>query len=442
MASAPTSHFSHLPVVPLDSIYAIKQAYAADKHNRKVILGSGVYRDDHGDPWVLPVVREAERMLEATNDASRYEYLPITGSAPFHDAARDLVFGSLGSDVERVVSIHTIAGTGANSLGARFLKDTLNPNSVWLPDPTWVNHHNIWSSAGVQVRYYPYWDVSSKSLTFGDMKRMLETHARPKDVVVLHACAHNPTGVDPTRGQWKAIADVCERKGLFHSSTVPSKCVPPLGWEAISRLGTNESDSLGFATGDLDADAWSIRHFQSRGTLELAVAQSFSKNMGLYGERVGALHLWMASKDAADKARGHLTRLQRGVVSTPPKRGARIATLIMLTPTLLEKWKIDLQVMSSRIKMMRQALHDELVLRAAPGDWKHIISQTGMFSYTGLTPEQVEKMQAESHVYMHESGRMSVAGLTTANVQYVAAAVHAAIAVDAPTGGNKSPSAK
>ena len=154
-------------------------------------------------------------MFEATHDPDRYEYLPITRHAPFHDAARDLVFGPLGKEVERVVSVHTIAGTGANDLGARFLKKALNPGSVWLPDPTWVNHDNIWSSAGVKTKHYPYWDGSSKSLAFEDMKRSLETDAKPNDVVVLHACAHNPTGVDPKRAQWKEIADVCERRGLF-----------------------------------------------------------------------------------------------------------------------------------------------------------------------------------------------------------------------------------
>ena len=153
--------------------------------------------------------------MTKTQDSGRYEYLPIPGYAPFYTAARDLLFGDLGDKVNQIVSVHTISGTGANSLGARFLNETTHPSAVWLPDPTWVNHHNIWTLAGVQVRTYPYWNASRRALDFDKMLRVLEDEASKGDVIVLHACAHNPTGVDPTKEQWMLIAAMCEKKGLF-----------------------------------------------------------------------------------------------------------------------------------------------------------------------------------------------------------------------------------
>ncbi|KAL1853785.1 hypothetical protein Plec18170_005177 [Paecilomyces lecythidis] len=216
MSSIPThSSFSALNAIPLDSIYNLKELFAADKHEEKVILGSGVYRDDNSRPWVLPTVEKAEEAVNKAQDSGRYEYLPITGYAPFHTAARDLLFGPLGEKVTRVVSVHTLAGTGANSLGARFLKEALKPSAVWLSDPTWVNHYNIWELVGVEIKKYPYWNASKRGLDFEKMIDQLETEAVPGDVIVLHACAHNPTGVDPTKEQWKIIADLCEKKGLF-----------------------------------------------------------------------------------------------------------------------------------------------------------------------------------------------------------------------------------
>ncbi|GAD98570.1 hypothetical protein FG03981.1 [Paecilomyces variotii No. 5] len=390
MSSTPAqSSFSALDAVPLDAIYNLKELFAADKYEKKVILGSGVYRNDNSKPWVLPTVEKAEEAVSKAQDSGRYEYLPITGYAPFHAAARDLLFGPLGEKVSRVVSVHTLAGTGANSLGARFLKGALKPSAVWLSDPTWVNHYNIWKLVGVEVKTYPYWNVTKRGLEFEKLIDHLENKAAPGDVIVLHACAHNLTGVDPTKEQWKAIAYLCEKKGLFPFF---------------------DCAYLGFASGNLDEDAWAVRYFESRGTLEMAVAQSFSKNMGLYGERVGAFHLLAASTDAASKAKGHLPRLQRGQVSQPPTRGARIAATILTAPDLFQSWLLDLQEMSARIKNMRQMLRDELMFLGTPGNWDHITSQIGMFSYTGLTPEQVAVLQADSHVYLLNSGRVSIAG--------------------------------
>ncbi|KAK9441904.1 aminotransferase [Metarhizium brunneum] len=370
------SLFQDLIEIPLDPHYALKELFRADTHPKKVILGSGLYRDDNSEPWVLPT---AEEVVKKTQDSGRYEYLPISGLAPFVSAARQVLFGPLGSKEARVVSLQTISGTGANFLGAKFLAESLKPSAV---------------------RRYPYWDATNKRLDFEHMIQRLETAAAPGDVVLLHACAHNPTGVDPTKDQWTRVADVCEKKGLFPQ---------------------------GFASGDLAEDAWAVRHFLERDTLEMAVAQSFSKNMGLYGERVGALHLLCRTSMAADKAKGHLSRFQRGQISQPPTTGARLAATILSDPELFQEWLLDLREMSGRIRQMRRALHDELVALGTPGRWDHVISQIGMFSYTGLTPEQVVSIQENSHVYILKSGRISVAGLNTNNVKHVAEAIDAAV---------------
>ncbi|KAH7357335.1 pyridoxal phosphate-dependent transferase [Pyrenochaeta sp. MPI-SDFR-AT-0127] len=361
--SPPKSRFLHLSQVPLDPHYALKELFQQDKHAKKVILGSGLYRDDNCKPWVLPSVK----------------------SVP-----RDILLGPLSADVkECTVTLQTISGTGANSLGARFLSEALKPRCVWLSDPSWVNHQNIWSLAGVETKLYPYWNATKRILDFSKMITTLESQAAAGDVILLHACAHNPTGVDPTKEQWERIADVCEDKGLFPFFDCAYQ---------------------GFATGNLDEDAWAVRHFLERGTMEIAVAQSFSKNMGLYGERTGALHLVVASSGAAGRVKGHLARLQRGSISQPPTRGCKLAATILNHEDLFKQWLSDLQAMSSRIQSMRDKLAAELARRGTPGDWSHIRTQIGMFSYTGLTPDQVAHVQANSHVYILKSGRISVAG--------------------------------
>ncbi|KAJ6016348.1 hypothetical protein N7540_010939 [Penicillium herquei] len=284
--------------IPLDPHYALKEAFADDPSAKKVILGSGIYRDGNSEPWVLPSIeeRKAEKELDEHKNSARYEYLPISGYAPFVTVARDLLFGRYGAKADHF---------------------SLRPSAVWLSNPSWVNHSNIWGLVGVKVIYYPYWDAQKKTLDCESMVKKLETETVSGDVILLHVCAHNPIGVDPTKEQWAKIADICERRGLFPFF---------------------DSAYQGFASGDLDEDAWALRHFVSRGTLELVAAQSYFKNMGLYGERVGALHLLTSSPEAAAKAKGHLYQLQRGQISQPPRRGAHLATAILTNPVLFQKW--------------------------------------------------------------------------------------------------------
>ncbi|EER39307.1 aspartate aminotransferase [Histoplasma capsulatum H143] len=316
MAPAPQeSLFSTLEIPQYDEVFGLMAQFVADTSPQKVSLGAGVYRDNEAKSWRLNIVRKVEKQL-CEDPTFDHEYLPIEGYQPFVDAARDLVFGNSCPIAKgRIASLQTVSGTGANHLGARFLKEHLprliSPSSssatptrkIWLSDPTWANHHLIWdlvasSSTGSPIKtvLYPYYHAQTRSFDFDGMIRTLEANAQRGDVILLHACAHNPTGLDPTRAQWEAIASLCQRKGIFPFF---------------------DSAYQGFASGDLDNDAWAMREFVARG-MEMCVAQSFSKNLGLYGQRVGAFHLVCHTEDSARRARFQLIELQRGEISMPP----------------------------------------------------------------------------------------------------------------------------
>ena len=308
-----------------------------------------------------------------------------------------------------MVSIQTISGTGANHLGALFLAQQLKPRKVFISDPTWNNHHLIWEAAAPNVvqRTYPYYKAATRSLDFEGMLSTLESEAEEGDVVILHACAHNPTGIDPTQEQWKEIAQLFKRKNLF---------------------AFFDSAYQGFATGDVDDDAWAIRHFQnvlfdgaSTGPQGMCAAQSFSKNFGLYGERAGAFHLVLPSQTPASGSQSQLLRLVRSEISNCPLFGCRIVHTILSNPELKAMWKQDLQTMSGRIKQVRASLREEIEKGGNDvGDWSHLESQIGMFSYTGLTEDQVQRLRDVHHVYLMRNGRASLSGANDGNVKYIA----------------------
>lgn len=406
MANTPpsTSRFAGLPSVAVDEIFALNHAYAVDTHPDKVSLGIGVYRTNDGKPWPLTSVRTVERELFEADNAGRHEYLPIEGDREFLGLARDLMFGfdSLGTtspeqrekeneQKKRIASVQTISGTGANHLGAAFLARHLKPKHVWIGDPSWPNHLTIWDLQGVTRRSYPHYNPEMRSFDFEAAMKVLESEAEEGDVILLHTCAHNPTGLDPTKEQWKAIAELCQRKRLFPFF---------------------DSAYQGFASGSVDEDAWAVRYFFSLGNIEMCVAQSFSKNFGLYGQRVGAFHFVSTSTDAQLQTliEKNLCHLIRGEYSMAPRYGSTIVKRVLSDAGLREMWQKDLDVMSSRIKAMRQALYDELVRLQTPGSWKHIVEQNGMFSYTGLTRKQVEELKNKYHVYLLSSGRASISG--------------------------------
>ena len=325
------------------------------------IQAVGVYRTDDGKPWPLPVVKKTEQQLIAEGDPFRHEYSAIEGDVAFVQVARDLMFGfdktTPAETKGRVASVQTVAGTGANHLGAIFLKNHLKPKQVWLSDPTWANHHTIWEVAGVDVKLYPYYDPVTRSLDFNGMVSTLESQAERGDVVLLHACAHNPTGLDPTHEQWEMLADLCERKRIF-----------PFFDAAYQ----------GFSSGSADEDAFAIRYFFThKPDMEMCVAQSFSKNFGLYGERTGAFHFVMTGDfpDLKVNVSNNLCHFIRGEFSMGPRCGGTIVKKILNDPDLTAEWHQDLRIMSSRIKSMRSALYDELVRLQTPGRWEHIVQQ-------------------------------------------------------------------
>lgn len=341
-----------------------------------------------------------------------HEYLPIHGSQHFLDSARDLILGSFDTLKSHVVSIQTISGTGANHLGAAFLAEHLKPRNVFISDPTWGNHHLIWQVAAPSVarKLYPYYHPTG-TFDFEKMKSTLESSAEEGDVVILHACAHNPTGVDPTREQWQELAQLFRRKKLF---------------------ALFDSAYQGFATGDVDSDAWAIRHFQEvlfdggnidSQTQGMCVAQSFAKNFGLYGERVGAFHLILPSGTPLAGSKCQLVRLVRAEISNAPAFGCRIVHTVLSDPKLRDMWLQDLQTMSGRIKRMRSALRQEIEEHPGTGDWSHLESQIGMFSYTGLDEAHVLRLRDMHHVYLMRNGRASLSGVNDGNVKYIADAI-------------------
>lgn len=307
--------------------------------------------------------------------------------------------------------MQTVSGTGAVHLGALFLSKFYNPKSqrtVYFSDPTWPNHFQIFSNVGLSYKTYPYFSKETRGLNFDGVIDTIQ-NADEGSIIVLHACAHNPTGVDPTQDQWKKIAEVIRAKKHF-----------PFFDTAYQ----------GFASGDLARDGWAIRYFIEQG-FELCIAQSYAKNFGLYGERAGCFHFVTApatdAQSTVTRVASQLAILQRSEISNPPAYGARIASLILNDPKLFAEWERDLKTMSGRIIDMRKALRSKLEELGTPGTWNHITEQIGMFSFTGLTEEQVLKVREDSHVYMTKNGRISMAGLNNNNIDYFAKAVDQAV---------------
>ncbi|KAH8237320.1 hypothetical protein KR038_009770, partial [Drosophila bunnanda] len=403
---AAMSIFADVQKGPAIEVFALTAAFNNDTNPKKVNLSVGAYRTDAGVPWVLPVVRKTEISI-ASDESINHEYLPVTGLESFTNAATELVLGANSPAIKekRAFGVQTISGTGALRIAADFLHTQLKRNVVYYSNPTWENHHKIFADAGfTTLKSYRYWDQSQRQLDFKNMVADLN-EAPPGAVIILHACAHNPTGIDPTQEQWKELADLMEKKKLF-----------PLF----------DSAYQGFASGDPDLDAWAVRHFVERG-FELFTCQSFAKNFGLYCERAG--NLTVVQQHGATKAAVHsqLTLLIRGQYSNPPAFGARIVSKVLNTPELRKEWLESIQTMSSRIRTMRKALRDKLVELDTPGNWDHIVNQIGMFSYTGLNESQVNALIKEYHIYLLKTGRINMCGLNNGNIDYVANAINAAV---------------
>lgn len=396
--------WSEIPKAPGDSILALSSGYANDTSEKKANLGVGAYRDEQGKPWVLPAVRMARE--ELLNDPNwNHEYLPIPGFAPFVSSAAKLMFGDDAACIKenRVVSNQTISGSGANHLGAEFLHDFYpfpsGKKQIYVSDPSWPNHFAILGAANLETVKYTYYNPQTRSLDFDGMYREL-SQAEDGSVVLLHACAHNPTGVDPTEEQWTKLADLFASKKLF---------------------AFFDSAYQGFASGDPAKDAFAVRLFASRGDIAMLVCQSFAKNAGLYGERVGALHVMTGSSKQAEAVQSQLNIITRRENSTMPAFGARIVAKILTEPKLRAEWDRNITTMSHRIIGMREKLYDLLTQKfQTPGTWEHIKTQTGMFSYLGLNESQCDRLVKEGHIYLMRTGRVSMSGFNPANVEYIA----------------------
>ncbi|XP_023535444.1 aspartate aminotransferase, cytoplasmic [Cucurbita pepo subsp. pepo] len=399
------SVFAHVVRAPEDPILGVTVAFNKDPSPNKLNLGVGAYRTEEGKPLVLNVVRKAEHQL--VNDSSRVkEYLPIVGLAEFNKQSAKLIFGADSPAIleNRVTTVQCLSGTGSLRVGGEFLARHYHERLIYIPLPTWGNHPKVFTLAGLSVKTYRYYDPSTRGLDFQGLLEDLGS-APSGAIVLLHACAHNPTGVDPTLEQWDQIRKLMRSKQL---------------------LPFFDSAYQGFASGSLDADAQPVRLFVADGG-ECFVAQSYAKNLGLYGERVGALSIVCKNADVASRVESQLKLVIRPMYSNPPIHGASIVATILKDRDLFNEWTIELKAMADRIISMRQQLFDALSARGTPGEWSHIIKQIGMFTFTGLNSEQVSFMTKEYHIYMTSDGRISMAGLSSRTVPHLADAIHAAV---------------
>ncbi len=377
------------------------EAYLADEREGKVNLGVGVYTDTDGKVPVLEAVREAQRALMTTIPTR--SYLPIDGIAAYNKAAQSLVFGEDSAVVAagRVVTVQALGGTGALKIGADFLKQIFPDAEVLISDPSWENHQALFTNAGFRVRSYPYYEPKTCGLAFDAMLATLDA-AAPGTIVVLHACCHNPTGVDPDRAQWARIIEVIAAR----------KLLPFLDFAY-----------QGFADG-IDADAFEIRAVADAG-LEFLVSSSFSKSFSLYGERVGALSVVTADQAESSRVLSQLKRLIRTNYSNPPTHGGATVAAILTDPRLRVLWEAELGAMRDRIRAMRVALVARLRQRMPDVSFDHIEKQRGMFSYSGLTAAQAKRLREDFAIYALDTGRICVAALNERNLDAVADAIAA-----------------
>nr|XP_046207562.1 aspartate aminotransferase, mitochondrial [Oncorhynchus gorbuscha] len=403
LSNRASSWWSEVQMGPPDPILGVSEAYKRDTNPKKINLGVGAYRDDQGKPYVLSCVRKAEAQIAAKKLDK--EYLAIGGLGDFTKACAKLALGDDNEVIKsgRNITVQTISGTGSLRIGANFLsRFHTEARDVYLPKPSWGNHTPIFRDAGMQLKAYTYYDPKTCGFDFqgalNDISKIPE-----KSVIMLHACAHNPTGVDPRPEQWKEIADLVKKRNL---------------------LVFFDMAYQGFASGDIDRDAWAVRYFIEQGH-NIVLSQSFAKNMGLYGERVGGFTVVCKDAEEAKRVESQLKILIRPIYSNPPMNGARIAASILNTPDLYKEWLGEVHGMANRIITMRELLVANLKKEGSTRNWKHVIDQIGMFCFTGLKPEQVERLTKEFSIYMTKDGRISMAGVTSGNVGYLAQGIHA-----------------
>jgi aromatic-amino-acid transaminase len=397
------SLFTAVEMAPRDPILGLNEQFNADPNPNKVNLGVGVYYDENGKLPLLDCVLAAEKkMMEAPKPRG---YLPIDGIAAYDAGVQGLVFGAESEPVKgkRVATVQALGGTGGLKIGADFLKK-VNPDAkVLISDPSWENHRALFTQAGFEVEAYPYYNAAKRGIDFDGMLTALDV-ATEGTVVVLHACCHNPTGYDLTPAQWDQV--IAAVKGR--------KLVPFL-----------DMAYQGFGSG-IAEDGAVIGKFVAAG-LDFFVSTSFSKSFSLYGERVGALSVLCSDKDEAARVLSQLKIMIRTNYSNPPTHGAQVVATVLNTPELRAQWEQELAGMRSRIKQMRHAIVDKLKAAGAKQDFGFVVDQVGMFSYSGLTKQQMERLRSDFGVYGVDSGRICVAALNGKNIDYVAKAIAAVL---------------
>ena len=395
--------FQHIPPYAGDPILSLIVAFLADSRPRKANLGIGIYYDENGQIPVLRSVQKAEALL--AKHVTPKPYLPMEGMESYRNAIQELVFGADHPlrKAGRIATIQTVGGSGALKVGADFLKRFFPDAQVWVSDPTWDNHRSMFDGAGFVVNDYPYYDDSTGTI---DIDGMLETLQRlPKrSIVLLHPCCHNPTGVDLSQAQWRQVIEVLKAGEL----------IPFL-----------DLAYQGFGDG-FEEDVFAIRELAAA-NVSFLLANSFAKNFSIYAERCGGLSVVCPDAKQAEFVLGQLKFTVRRNYSSPPLHGASVISTVLNDPALKAEWQGEVAQMRERIKAMRKKLFDTLSAAAPGRDFSYLITQRGMFSYSGLSPEQVDQLREEFGVYLVRSGRMCIAGLNDGNVDYVAAAMAAVL---------------
>lgn len=393
--------FEHIAPFAGDPIFALVDAFNADTRPHKVNLSIGIYFDEDGRLPVLDSVRGAEaRALEA---GGAKPYLPMEGDAACRRAVQQLLFGADSRLLAegRVATIQTVGSSGGLRVGADFLKAWFPASEVWVSDPTWDNHRSMFEGCGFRVNSYPYYEPASGGVAFAAMLQAIAALPE-RSIVLLHACCHNPTGVDLSRAQWDELIAVLARRGL-------------IAYLDLAYQGFGEG---------IDEDAYAVRAMADAG-LAFFVANSFSKSMSVYGERCGALSAVCPNRGEADLVLGQLKFTVRRNYSSPPLHAAQIVARVLGETDLRSLWEHELAAMRERIQAMRRALHAELVSRRPQCDFSYLLVQRGMFSYTGLSAEQVDLLREQHAVYLLRSGRICMAGLNSRNVEAAARAIAA-----------------
>ena len=392
--------FETLQPVQPDAILGLITEHKNDPRTQKVDLGVGVFRTAEGETPVLDVVKEAEQRLVDTQDSKAY--IGTAGDPDFNAAMQELTFGSA-VNTDRTITIQAPGGSGSLRVAAGLILRARPDATVWASEPTWANHFPLLGGAGLTLKSYPYYDTRNHII---NVDQMLDTLSRVPagDLVLLHACCHNPSGLDPTEDEWRAIADVIVEREL----------VPFI-----------DMAYQGFAN-SLAADAFAVRHLARR-VPEMIVTNSCSKNFGLYRDRVGTLSIVAADAESRATVNSQVNNVVRTIYSVPPDHGAVVVSLILNDPELKAAWRLELAAMRARLLEMRVLLNDALRARAPDHDFSHLVRATGMFCFLGVNPEQVARLKKEFGVYMVDSSRINIAGITAGNVNYLADAIAAVL---------------